>query len=103
MTDIAVYIGQIATLGAFTWASVWALSLRLNRDMKPGPARKWTKRIIAYVIGPIAAIVAYGQGFLRTPGEDIGAWGFAAAAVFGFLGTIGASAAHAKLKGKASG
>ena len=81
-TTLGGLVTALATIAALVWGATEGL----------GRTTGWRKDRIALGLGPSAAVVAHGMGWLNLGGH--GLWDWVAAAVFGLIVTITAGAGH---------
>ncbi len=82
---LLAYVASVGVLGGVTLAAAEGVG-RTLKTMERFKESKRIKLLLAMVIGPGVALVAYGAGYLATPRG--GPWGWAFAAVMGLLGTF---------------
>ena len=98
VTQIGVYIAEIAALGAFVFVALRGMAWQLDSQMSAGPQRKKIKLLTSQLLGPILGLVFFGAGFLSVPSNGI--WGWVLAGVMGYSGTLAAAWTHKKSKKK---
>ncbi len=98
----------VGVLGFGIFVRIVMLGFRkaVLEKMDKGRKRKLTGRIMSHALGPVLAVILFGNEIF-TMGPRRGAWGYIGAAAMGWAGSIGAIAVHHwqknRAKRKASG
>ena len=97
---VVLFLGQILAISTFVYWLQRGLNLTIFMDMPP-KMRKFWKRLASHISGPILTIILFGAKVLEMPRR--GAWGYLAAAAFGWAGSIVAVIWHHRKKNRAVG
>jgi len=94
----AAYIGAVGALGVFVWGSLKGLTVMIDRDWEPCPARHRFKSWVSWLLGPFYALAFYWLGYLPVPGPEIAGW--VVSPFMGLAGTFLAFWKHSRSKTK---